>query len=991
MPSVRLAVLCAAAIVLTTAAGPPAASLLARVPGTGQAARGDARTPPSPVTAARDPAWSPSGAQIALSVLDQIWVMTRDGGAPHVLVEWPDRRPAIERDPAWSPDGQQIAFAADTGDGFDLFTVPASGGVPRRLTYLPGDERWPGWTPDARVVFAARAEGQWDLYRVPSAPPSGTVATPERLSETSTDETEPRVSPDGRFVAFVAPRDAADGDPDLWILELGARTTASDGRLTTSRGPRRGVLRARGAESSPSWAPDGTRLAFSAMREGLGSIWVVPVDPSRRDDEDTVHSPLTGGPVLVSRHGGQVAWSPDARTLLVTDAPDQDGTYNGQPRRDRGDAVPLFASSRAYAARFLPAPLPPDAGEAPVVSRVPLSPGRLLAAFDRVWDTLARLYYNAEPAAGRWLELRDAHRPHAASARDERALERVIDAMVADQPLVRQPARSRRAVVVSGHRLASEAGARMLEHGGNVVDAAIATSFVLGVVEPDASGIGGDGMALVFLKGMREPVVVDFKDQTPIHATLDNPAIFRGGRLVDSGPAAANIPGHVAGMDLMFRRFGSGRVPWTDLIAPAIRHAEEGFVLDAALPTTIAEGQALFARHEGARRIFLPDGRVPRPGDRFVNREYAATLRAIASRGAAEFYQGDIARRIASDMTASGGIIQYEDLAQYRAIERAPVSGRFRGHLVFSTPPPVASGTSLVEVLQVLDRHVAAPGVSPTRDANYLHVQIESWKVAHQLTRVADPALWPVEVAPHLEPAHAAELYRQIDLQKASKTRRPPADRDAGSGGQPPPGSGMGRGTTAFAVADGEGNVVVVTQTLSTWGGNFYVSPGLGFLYNNHLRLGRTRRGAFGQLLPLTRSSSTSAPTLIVREADGVRVPRLAVGAAGNAWILPSVFHVVSRVIDGGASAQAAVEAPRFLVGRDPADAAGETARVQIEDRYPADVITELEKRGHVFHKIGRKGELRYGYASAITFDAESGTLEAGADPRRSHHAVGLQ
>ena len=157
------------------------------------------------------------------------------------------------------------------------------------------------------------------------------------------------------------------------------------------------------------------------------------------------------------------------------------------------------------------------------------------------------LYYQAGPSATAWEALRDQLRPKAAAARSGAELERVVDDLVARQPLVRTPVSSQDAMVVSGHRLASEAGARVLAQGGNIVDAAIAVSFALGVVEPDASGIGGDGMALLFLNGMREPVVIDYKDQSPIHATLTNAAIFRDGRLVDDGPAAANIPGVVAG------------------------------------------------------------------------------------------------------------------------------------------------------------------------------------------------------------------------------------------------------------------------------------------------------------------------------------------------------------------------------------------------------------------------------------------------------------
>ena len=150
--------------------------------------------------------------------------------------------------------------------------------------------------------------------------------------------------------------------------------------------------------------------------------------------------------------------------------------------------------------------------------------------------------------------------------------------MVAEQPLIKPLVVSRRAVVVSGNLLASRAGALALERGGNIVDAAIAVSFALGVVEPDASGIGGDGMAILYLKGMTEPSSIDYKDQTPIHATLDNPSAATAGS--GDGPAAANIPGVVAGLDLLYRSYASKKIPWSDLVAPAIDYAEKGYDLD---------------------------------------------------------------------------------------------------------------------------------------------------------------------------------------------------------------------------------------------------------------------------------------------------------------------------------------------------------------------------------------------------------------------------
>jgi gamma-glutamyltranspeptidase len=925
----------------------------------------------------RDPAWAPDGKRLALVILDRIWTTTLDGRDARELT----RVAQSEREPAWSADGKRLVFAADRGQGFDLYLADPRGGSPELVIALEGDERTPSWTPDGRIVFARRAasEIQWDLFVVDPSRPLAERA-PVRLTQSPDDELQPRVSPDGRRIAFTSNRNSDDGDFDIWLMRLfDRRAPASSG----GRGPAVRLARQPGYDGFAEWSPDGTRLAYYAVRDGVGSTWVTGVHSLSDEGALSPGRPVPPS-VLVSRHGGTLAWSPDGGQLAIGEIPEPDPGYNGNPRRDLDDAPALFGDGRVYRLWIVPAPRAVDEGTRAVAAPVGPSTAPYTRAFDTVWTTLKRIYYQSGEGARDWDRLRAELEPRAEQARSEAAFEDIVDQMIARQPLVKPRVTSSRAVVVSAHPLASEAGRAILDRGGNVVDAAIAMSFVLGVVEPDASGIGGDGQAVLFLNGMAEPSVVDFKDQTPGAATLDNPRIFRGARLVSDGPMAANIPGVVAGMDYLYSKYGSGRISWADLVAPAVAYAEQGFVLDQTLPSSIAAGRQYLQKYSAASRIFLPNGKVPKPGDRFVNRDYAATLRTIAGEGGDSFYRGSLARRIAADMQASDGLITFDDLAQYRAIERKAVSGHYRGHVLFTAGPPVSAGVSLLETFQVLANYQPRAAVTPSGDADYWHHLIESWKLRDRVARIADPAQWPVDFEEHLDAAHAATLFGRIDPRRAQVF---PDDSDEIGGGP----ERIGSGTSGFVVADAGGDMIAITQTLSTWGGSFYVSRGLGFLYNNHLRSNRTLPGAYGQLKPLTRSNTANVPVLVFRERGGRRTPRLAVASAGNAWIPASTYSIITGVIDGGMSMQQAIEAPRFLVTRDPGDVNGRGARVEIEDRFPRPVVQELMSRGHRFQKIGRKGELRYGFASGVLIDEERRLLEGGADPRRSHAAAALE
>ena len=933
----------------------------------------------------QDPAWSPDGKRLATSYLGRIFISGPDGRGGRALRADSN---AFERDAAWSPDGKSIAFAADGGDGFDLFVVGADGKNARKVASDNAEERWPSWSRDGRIVFSRRESplAAWQLWSVNAA---GGEAAPLFGDAGADSEFDADVSPDGKRIAYISDRESEDGDVDLWIADLPAEPKA--------RASRTRLTRVRGTEGSPSWAPDSNRIAFFARRDGTGSVWVTSADSPAGAGAGGGGGRGRGGPpaerprpvaqpLLASRYGGAPAWSPDGRRLAIADFPPADPAYNGNPLRSDDDPPPLFVTE-AFRLWMVDAPLPVDSGASEVAladsAATAYRRRTLVAAFDRVWETLRRLYYSNGQGADEWRALREKYRKDAEAAADEAALETVVDKLVAEQPLIKPAVASNRAVVVSGHPLASEAGRLALERGGNIVDAAVAVAFTLGVVEPEASGVGGDGMAVLYLKGMKEPIVVDYKDQVPIHATSDN-ATLRAS--TGDGPAAANIPGVVAGLDYLHRTYGSKKVSWEDLVAPAIEHADKGFVLDEALPTSINEGRRFFEKYAESRKIYLPGGKVPRPGDRFVNKDYANTLRAIAKGGANAFYRGDIARRIAADMTKNGGLITLDDLAQYRAIERRPLAGQYRDHVVYSAPPPVSTGLQLLETLQILQNYQPKPGASVTTDADYLHYAIEAWKVRDQGARIADPALFDVSLGQHLDPAHAATLFKKIDPSKASREAGGESRGGPGSGGGPGLEELVGHistGTTAFAVADAEGNMIAITQTLSTWGGTFYVSEGLGFLYNNHLRFGGG--GAPGRFLPLTRSSSTSVPTLLFRKSSDPAVPgtpRLATAAAGNAWITASVYDIVLNVIDGGMPAQRAIEAPRLLIS---------ATRIQIEDRIPRAILQDLAARGHRFEKIGRKGEVRYGYAAAIVVDPEKKEVQAGTEPRRSHGAAAVR
>ena len=915
------------------------------------------------------------------------------------------------RNPAYATDGR-LAISVRG----DLWVrAPGTEGRWTQVTFGSAWDRQPAWAADAAsLVYTSNATGGGDIYRI-AVGPSGAVGTAERITTSPEPESEASVAPDGSIV-FARGR---VGAAKIWLRAV----DGAERRFT--RGDN-------GDERSPAWSPEGGRLAYSAAREDRTRLRVrwVAGDSDRvvvedRDAEHPAWSPLGDRIVFSTRNGragvwittpdaryvnlvsaqrAEAAWSPNGRTLALAELPAADVGYNGDPDRlgDREMRDDVGGIGRLW---YVDAPATPDAGLVSI--GVPAGDRRMrnadaFAAFVARMDTL---YFRDSPARhARWDALRATYEPRALAAAGEAALEQVMHDMLRERPTLRDPATGT-AAVSSAHPMATAAGLETLRKGGNVVDAAVAVSLALGVVEPDASGLGGYGQMLVHLRTMERPTLIEFMSRAPEEATLANGALLRRGASFPDGPVLVNVPGTLAGMELAWKKYGSKKITWADIVAPAIRAAEEGYIVSEGLATTLATEREHFVKYPAGRALFFPNGQALKAGDTLRNPDLARTLRQIADSGAPAFYTGDIARRMVSDLRGRGNAMRTSDMARYYAAEREPVSGSYRGYTLYSSAPPVSGGATLVAQLNLLEQQATTRPYA--EDGITLHAMLEAWKLVPSTRgRIADPGLWPVKLDAYLSKDTAKARWRCFDSRRALT----PADLRGDSLPCAKTGSRVSAltdemdgettcsdhaaaaaarfchatGTTSFAVADADGNVVSTTQTLGTWGGNFYMSPGLGFLYNDKLGSYGNDPEEYGARLPNARHGSTLAPTIAFRGEGAAKKPVLAAGAAGNQWITSAVYSAVTGVLDQKLDAQRAIELPRFSLGQQRGETRSEFM-IQIEDGFSPSMLRSLVAMGHTFQRISLPGELRMGYASVITFG--DGVVTAGADPRRAGQA----
>jgi gamma-glutamyltranspeptidase / glutathione hydrolase len=474
-----------------------------------------------------------------------------------------------------------------------------------------------------------------------------------------------------------------------------------------------------------------------------------------------------------------------------------------------------------------------------------------------------------------------------------------VQAQAADAP---------HAMVVSDAPLATEVGVQVMRDGGNAVDAAIATAFALAVVYPEAGNIGGGGF-MVARMADGSVAALDFREKAPLGASRDM-YIDAAGNLTDRsviGHLASGVPGSVMGLWEAHRRFGTK--PWAELVAPAIRLAEDGFTVDRQLAASVAGSAARLAQFEGSAALFLPDGAPLREGGHWRNPDLGRVLRRVAERGPPGFYEGETADLIVEEMRRGRGVITHEDLRRYRAEWRTPVEFSYRGHRVISMPPASSGGVTLAIMANILDGYPL--GRLGWQSQAAVHLQAEAMRraFADRNHYLGDPAFVEFPQSMLVSREYASRLRATVDRERAT----PSVDVRPGLVLQ------EAHHTTHFSVVDPLGNAVALTTTINDLYGSAVTIRGAGIVMNNEMddfsaKPGEPNmyglvQGEANAIAPEKRMLSAMTPTLVLDRNGSVLI---VTGARGGPRIITATFQVISNIIDHGMDVATAVHAPRM-------------------------------------------------------------------------------
>jgi gamma-glutamyltranspeptidase/glutathione hydrolase len=575
------------------------------------------------------------------------------------------------------------------------------------------------------------------------------------------------------------------------------------------------------------------------------------------------------------------------------------------------------------------------------------------------------------------------------------------------KPWPQQAVRAPHVMVATDEELGSQAGVEILKRGGNAVDAAVAVAFALAVVEPAAGNIGGGGFMLIRLADGKA-TFLDYRETAPRKATRDM-YIGKNGKLDEDasviGYRSVAVPGTVAGLELALKAYGTMKL--SDVMAPAIRLASQGFRVSNKLAGQLEEERPGLQSSPMSRRIFLNGGQMLKAGDTLKQLELAATLQRIAKNGAGEFYRGETARILAEEMARHGGIITLDDLAHYtpkiREVLRAKYESGGRAWEVLTSPPPSSGGVAVIEALNML-QGVPLKGWD---DPLSVHMVAETMRriFADRATYLADPDFSDVPVAGLTSPCYAKERASTIDPVKASTSNqvRAGAPHVCGVSANPDATPRMiasldeGYHTTHFSVVDAAGNAVASTFTLNDSYGS-HVTSSAGFLLNDEMDDFTTQAGEPNALYGLMQSDanaiaprhrplSSMTPTILLRDGKLSFVT----GSPGGATIISATLLSVINWMQLGMEAQAAINAPRFHHQWMP-------DRIRLEAEFPESMEKALRARGHQVERgwqetpsLGHEAKWRkhMGLVNAIGIDPQTGERQGAADPRDDGAAVG--
>ncbi|HUQ93528.1 MAG TPA: gamma-glutamyltransferase [Bryobacteraceae bacterium] len=541
----------------------------------------------------------------------------------------------------------------------------------------------------------------------------------------------------------------------------------------------------------------------------------------------------------------------------------------------------------------------------------------------------------------------------------------LIVCLVAAPLGARHPERTRKALVVAQEPHATDVGVAVLKAGGNAVDAAVAVAFALAVTHPTAGNLGGGGF-LLLRTAAGDTTFFDFRERAPGKASRDM-YLDRDGKLTrDSlvGWRAAGVPGTVHGLETAHKKFGSR--PWAELVAPAIRLAR-GFPISYSLAEALSNSSQL-EKFPESNRIFLRNGKYYEMGDIFAQPELGRTLERIAKKGAKDFYEGETAKRLVSEMAANGGVMTREDLKNYRTAERKPLLGSYRGYDVITAPPPSSGGVGILQMMGMLEgseyqRH----GLGSAAAIHYVAEAMRRY-YADRSEYMADPDFYKVPVSGLLDKQYIARQRTSIDPEKASTSEEiRPGKITLSERAE----------TTHFSIVDASGNAVALTYTLNGGFGSGVTVPGLGFLLNNEMddfsaKPGEPNmfglvQGEANAIQPNKRPLSSMTPAILLRDGKLFMV----VGAPGGSRIITGVLQVILNVIDFGMNAQDAIEAPRFHHQWQP-------DKLSLERGFSPDTIALLKARGHTVDSIS-------GVANVEAIVVEDGGWLAGGSDGRAH------